>query len=189
MALAITGKMKKISVITSSVAFAGFCLLVFSCSNEPKEEIPAKEPVFSGFHFSLDSIIRVKEGVVHGFELGDSAKAVKAYEPGKPEEEDSDYVLYSYPIDSVSRYTIAYTFAKDTLEEAEIQISSSIDAGTEIFNNLKKYYSEKHTAPLLDKGIYVFNCYDGNKRNFKISLTDNSTSETGIINMLVYREK
>lgn len=183
--------MKRISTFTNSVVYAGICLLMFACSDEPKEKpVIVKERVFKGFHVSLDSIIRKKEGVVHGFELGDSIKVIRAAEPGKPEEEDSDYFLFSYPIDSLSSYTIAYSFVKDTLEEAEIQISSkSIDTGTEILNSLRKYYSEKYTAPLVDKGIYVFNCYDSRKRNFKISLTDNSTAETGIINMLVYREK
>jgi hypothetical protein len=183
--------MKKISTLTSSIVYAGICLLIFSCSNEPKEEpVVVKEPVFKGFHVSLDSIVRKKEGTVHGFELGDSAKAVKAYETLKPVEEDSDYVLFSYPIDSISNYTIAYTFVKDTLDEAELQITSkSIDNGTEILNNLKRYYSEKYAAPLMDKGIYVFSCTGSHKQNFKISLTDNSTAETAIINMLVYREK
>jgi hypothetical protein len=183
--------MKKIPTLTSSIVCAGICLLIFSCSSEPKEEpVVVKERVFKGFHTSLDSIIRKKEGIVHGFELGDSLKLVRAYETGKPEEEDSDYLLFSYPIDSVSNYTIACTFAKDTLEEAELQITSkSIDTGTEILYSLKKYYSEKYTAPLVDKGIYVFNCFDSRKRNFKISLTDNSSAQTAIINVLVYREK
>jgi hypothetical protein len=183
--------MKKIATLTSSIVYAGICLLVFSCSNEPKEpEIVVKEPVLKGFHVSLDSIIRKKEGTIHGFELGDSAKAVRAYEQIKPEEEDSDYVLFSYPIDSLSAYTIAYTFVKDTLDEAEVQITcKSIDAGTLILNSLKQYYSEKYAVPLLDKGVYVFNCFDSRKKNFKISLADNSTAETAIINMLVYREK
>jgi hypothetical protein len=41
----------------------------------------------------------------------------------------------------------------------------------------------------MDNGVYVFNCFDSKKRNFMITISDNSTTETGIINLLIYREK
>lgn len=169
---------------------AGIGLFLFACTSEPENSVPPKERIFKGFHYSLDSILQKKEGIVHGVELSEPLNDVKSKEQKKPDELDVDYCLYNYKVDSLTSYSIAYTFEKDSLDEIELQInSSSLDEGSRILNNIKKYYTEKYTSPLMDKGIYVFNCFDSKKRNFKISLTDNSTTETGIINVLVYREK
>lgn len=162
-----------------------------ACSDEkPQENNVVKERIFKGYHIALDSVIRTPDGVLRGFEPGEKAADIISYEYKKPAESDKDYSFYEYPIDSVSAYTIAYSFVNDTLDEMEVQINSkTIDAASDIMNNLSRYYSQKYAEPLEDKGIYVFNCTDSRKQNFKISLTDNSTAETGIINMLVYREK
>ena len=180
----------KQSVLKKIIISLGIAVVWAGCSSEPEIIVPPKEPVFKGFHYSLDSILRKKEGIVHGVELGQAVNDVKAGESKKPDELDVDYCFYNYRVDSLTSYSIAYSFEKDSLDEIEVQINStSLDEGTEILNSIKKYYTEKYTSPLMDKGIYVFNCFDSKKRNFKISLTDNSTTETGVINMLVYKEK
>lgn len=163
--------------------------VVYSCSEEPKHTEVIKERIFPEFPVTLDSVIKVKDGVIRGFELGAARKNVEAFEYKKPEESDQEYLLYSYPIDSTDDYSIAYTFVNDTLDGVEVNIrSNNMDLSTEVINSLKKYYREKYTSPMMDKGIYVFNCFDSRKINFHISLTDNSTETKGIINMLVYRE-
>ena len=170
--------------------FAAASGILVACSGDPENIVPPKEQVFKGFHHALDSILQKKEGIVHGVELSEPLNDVKSKEKKKPDELDVDYCLYNYKVDSLTSYSVAYSFVNDSLDEMEVQINStSQDEGATILGNIKKYYTEKYTAPLMDKGIYVFNCFDSKKKNFKISLTDNSTTETGVINMLVYREK
>lgn len=169
--------------------------LIYSCSpNKPKEDekhTPGdKKHVFEGYHYSLDTILRSKNGIIHSIELGEKLNDVKTKEGKKPDEMDVDYCLYNYKIDSISNYMIAYSFTDDSLSEIEVIIkTSSLDKGAEILNAIKKYYRDKYTSPLMDKGVYVFNCFDSKKRNFSISISDNSTTETSIIDVLVYREK
>lgn len=175
--------------ILLSAAFISAALM-YSCSGNQEEKVPEKELIFKGYHYSLDTILKTKEGIIHNIELGEKLNDVKSKESKKPDEMDVDYCLYNYKIDSISNYSVAYNFVGDSLDEIEVQINStSLDNGTVILNAIKKYYSDKYTAPLMDKGVYVFSCFDSKKRNFMITISDNSTSETGIINLLIYREK
>jgi hypothetical protein len=78
----------------------------------------------------------------------------------------------------------------DTISEIEVLITSqSGDEGDKILTDLKKYYAAKYTAPIMDKGFFVFNCFDGKKKNFTITLTDNGGTSNSAIEMLIYREK
>lgn len=163
--------------------------ILFSCSNEKPVE-PPKERIFKGYDVSLDSVVRSPKGIIRGLELGAKIGEVKAAEKNAPVEFDVDYYYYESVVDSLTTYSVAYTFVHDSLDEIEIQIhSTSLDAGAVILNDIKKYYQQKYTAPLMDQGVYVFNCFDSRKRNFKLSLTDNSGMEKAIISILVYREK
>ena len=165
-------------------------IIVFnsSCSNHKEQD--ELNRIFPEYHFALDSIINDSIGIIHGTELGNKLNDVKSKEYKKPDELDVDYLLYNFTVDSLTKYDIAYNFTGDTLTEIEARIQcKSIDEAGKILESLKNYYRVKYTAPLMDKGVYVFNCFDSQKRNFSISLTDNSTTETGIINFLVYKEE
>ncbi|MFL5754116.1 MAG: hypothetical protein ACJ76F_11960 [Bacteroidia bacterium] len=163
--------------------------LAFSCSNEQPHKQP-KERIFKGYDVSLDSVIRNQQGIIRGLELGAKIGEVKAAEPNLPVEFDVDYYYYEGKVDSLTSYSVAYTFVHDSLDEIEIKIHSlSLDAGATILNDIKKYYQQKYTAPLMDQGVYVFNCFDSRKRNFKLSLSDNSGIDMAHISLLVYREK
>ena len=168
--------------------FAVCIVFISSCSTQKeKDEI---NRIFPDYHFALDSIIKDSTGIIHGVELGNKLNDVKSKELKNPDELDVDYLLYNFTVDSTTKFDIAYNFAGDTLSEIEARIqSNSIDEAGKILESLKNYYRIKYTAPLMDKGVYVFNCFDSQKRNFSISLTDNSTTEIGIINLLVYKEE
>jgi len=175
-------QIKKIFFIVISIA------LISSCST--KKEQDEKNRIFPDYHFALDSIIKDSIGIIHGAELGFKLNDIKSKEFKKPDELDVDYLLYNFNVDSITKYDIVYTFVEDTLSEIEARIQcKSLDEAGKILESLKNYYRVKYTAPLMDKGVYVFNCFDSKKRNFSISLTDISTTETGIINLLVYHEE
>ena len=128
--------------------------------------------------------------MICGLELGDSKKTIPSVQIKNAGQSEKDHLSYVQKIDSLTKYDILYSLENDTISEIEVLIScQSHDLGDRILNDFKNYYREKYTAPMMDKGYLVFNCFDGRKRNFKISLTDNSSGETSLINLLFYREK
>jgi len=40
-----------------------------------------------------------------------------------------------------------------------------------------------------DQGQVVYNCFEGQRKPFVVSLSDNSTPVKGIINLLIYKDK
>ncbi len=166
-----------------------FILVVcIRCGNSTVEI--KKERIFKEYAVALDSILKTPEGIVHGLELGASAGEVKAAEAVHPAEVDEGYSYYERKVDSLTSYSIAFTFVKDTLDEIELQVNcKNPDLGADLLNDIKTYYQQKYTAPVMDKGIYVYNCFDSRKRSFTISLTDNSGINNTVINILIYREK
>jgi hypothetical protein len=167
-------------------------LLVSSCNNhsESNESAIDKKRIFPEYHYALDSIIKSENGIIGGIELGQSKQIIPAFQVNKAIEKAANHITCEQKIDSISKYSITYSLENDTINEIEIHITSnSSDEGDKILNDLKKYYQIKYTAPMMDKGYFVFNCFDSNKRNFTITLTDNSSTSNSVIDILVYREK
>ena len=163
-------------------------LLISSCNNHSDSE--GTKRVFPKYHYALDSVIKSSNGIIGGIELGQSKMVIPAIQLSKALEKTAKHITYEQRIDSVSKYSISYLMEHDTITEIEVHITSdNSDEGDIILQDLKTYYSTKYTAPMMDKGYFVFNCFDSNKRNFTITLTDNSGPSNSIIDMLVYREK
>jgi len=181
--------------LASSIFKLANCLIVAlvisSCSNHPAtKETPAVNRIFPEYHYALDSVIKSKDGILSGIELGQSKKLIPSREIIQAIEKDGSHITFEQRIDSVSKYNITYSFENDTITEIEVLITSqNSDEGDKILGDLKKYYQQKYTAPIMDKGYFVFNCFDSKKRNFTITLTDNSGASNSVIDMFVYREK
>jgi hypothetical protein len=167
-------------------------LMVSSCNHttdKDKEEVVTNR-VFADYHYALDSVIKSKEGIICGIELGQSVKLIPAREVNQAIEKANDHITFEQKIDSVSKYAITYSFENDTITEMEVLIASqNSEEGEKILTDLKNYYSKKYTAPMMDKGYFVFSCFDSKKQNFTITLTDNSGTSNSVIDMYVYREK
>lgn len=175
-------------VLTSAVL--GVIFLVYSCNHSESGTSVESKRTFPEYHYALDSIIKSKEGILGGIELGQSKNVIPVREIKQAIEKSANHITFEQKIDSISKYNITYSLENDTITEIEIQIiSQSSDEGDKILADLKKYYQQKYTAPLMDKGYFVFNCFDSKKRNFTITLTDISDPNNSIIDMSVYREK
>jgi hypothetical protein len=169
--------------------YAGVAMVLFSCKNE-KETVAETPRIFPEYHYALDSVIKSPQGIVSGVELGQSIKFIPIAQQKASVENSKDHIIYEQKIDSLTRYSINYSLENDTISEIEVLITSqSEDEGEKILNDLKKYYSTKYTAPVMDKGFFVFNCFDGKKKNFTITLTDNGGNSNSAIEMMIYREK
>ena len=170
------------------LAFIG--LVVVSCKNTPEVVEQKKPRIFPEYHVELDEIIRSKEGVIRGVDLNSKATLITKTETSQPSDVDEDYLYFEYKIDSVTNYSVTYNLNKDSLDEVEVQINcSDLDLSSKLFNDLKTYYEKKLPNPTEDKGFVVYNCFEGQRKPFVVSLTDNSTPSMGIINLLIYKDK
>ena len=162
-----------------------------ACTETKPEEKPiVKERVFPGFHPLLDELVRTKDGVFRGLELNANAAKIRAVEYSEPAESSESHLYYEYKVDSVTNYSIDYTLQNDSLEEIQIQINTTdMDLSSYLFCDLKDYYANKLPNPTEDKGQVVYNCFEGQRKPFVVSLSDNSTPAMGIISMLIYKDK
>ena len=168
-----------------------FIALSFSACQENPKAVEEKKPrIFPEYSEALDEIIRSKEGVIRGIDLNSKADVITKSETKPPSEVAHDYLYFEYAIDSITNYSVAYNLQKDSLDEVEVQINcNDLDLSARLFTDLKTYYEKKLPNPTEDKGFVVYNCFEGQRKPFVVSLTDNSSPNKGIINLLIYRDK
>ncbi len=165
-------------------------LIAFACSEVKKEEPKIKARIFPGYHILLDEIIRSKDGVFRGLNLNANATEIKKAEGAEPSENSEGHLYYEYKADSLTNYSIEYTLNKDSLEEINLQINTSdLELSSYLFCDFKDYYANKLPNPTEDKGYVVYNCFEGQRKPFVVSLSDNSSPTQGIINMVIYKDK
>lgn len=170
--------------------FFASLLLLFSCENEQKNTPPVTHRVFEGYHVFLDEIVRTRHGVFRGIDLNASMDSVKKLESVEPKEIGPNQLYYEFQADSLTDYSIEYTFSGDSLQEINVQISSNDqELISYLFCDLKDYYSNKLPNPIEDQGYVVYNCYEGQRKPFVVTLSDNSSPTKGIINMLIYKDQ
>ena len=162
----------------------------FSCQENPKVAEQKKPRIFPEYSEVLDEIIRSKEGVIRGIDLNSKAVLITKTETKQPSEVAHDYLYFEYTIDSITNYSVAYNLQKDSLDEVEVQINcNDLDLSSRLFTDLKTYYEKKLPNPTEDKGFVVYNCFEGQRKPFVVSLTNNSSPNKGIINLVIYRDK
>lgn len=164
--------------------------MLAACGGEGKKQPVQKERVFPGYHVLLDTIVRSDSGIFRGLTLNSSVDAVKLVEPGEPAEVSEGHLYYEYQADSTTNYSIDYAFENDTLNEINVQVNSiDMDLSNYLFCDLKDFYASRLPNPTEDKGYVVYNCFEGQRMPFVVSLSDNSTTAVGIINMVIYRDR
>ncbi len=179
--LSLRGKFIKIFAVLSF-------LLYFSCRNE-KEEIKTIPRAFEGYHVYLDSILISKKGLARGLSLNIPYDSVLKHEKIPPVEKKTEKLYYEYRIDSLTDYTVEYFFNNDSLFEIDIKIyTTNVDLANYLYCDLKDYYSFIVPENIEEKGYVVYNCVEGERRPFVISLSDYSTTHKGIIHLTIYKD-
>ncbi len=177
-------RIKIVLVITSCVFF------IFGCHQDKKEEIKTVPRIFEGYHPLLDKIVLTKQGVFRGLDLNARADSIKKIENVEPIETSPGHLYFEYKVDALTNYSIDYTLNRDSLEEINVQINSNdLELTSYLFCDLKDYYANKLPNPTEDKGYVVYNCFEGQRKPFVVSLSDNSSPSKGIINMVIYKDK
>jgi hypothetical protein len=175
----------KIVSLTLSLA-----LILASCKEEKKEEPTSKQRVFPGYHVLLDEVIRSKDGIFRGLNLNVNAQTIKKVESSVPSDTTEGHLYFEYQADSLTDYSVDYTLNNDSLEEINVQINTNdLELSSYLFCDLKDYYANKLPHSTEDKGYVVYNCFEGQRKPFVVSLTDNSSPTKGIINMVIYKDK
>lgn len=163
---------------------------IFSCKTDERNKEPKKDRIFEGYHAYLDEIIKSKQGVFRGLNLNSSPDSIKTAETKPPVEKSPGNLFFEYKIDSVTNYSINYAFNKDSLEEINVQINcKDVELTSYLFCDLKDYYANKLPNPTEDQGSVVYNCFEGQRKPFVVSLSDNSSPSRGVINMYIYKDK
>lgn len=178
--------MKKTQHLIALILFFSF----ISCKTDETAKEQKKDRVFEGYHAYLDEIIKSKRGVFRGLNLNSSPDSIKIAESTTPIEKSPGNLFFEYKIDSLTNYSINYTFSKDSLEEINVQINcNDVELTSYLFCDLKDYYANKLPNPTEDQGSVVYNCFEGQRKPFVVSLSDNSSPSRGVINMYIYKDK
>ncbi len=168
------------------------CLLFQQCQNLSKEEktdvLPTR--IFSQYSIYTEKIIKNDSSIIHGLNLNVSKATIVKVEQQSPVVEKEDTLVFNYQIDNLVSYSIKYSLQNDSLEEINVWIySNHPDSSAVIFKDLKDYYQKKLPNPIEDKGYVVYNCVQGERRPFVVSISDFSTPNKGQINLVIYKDK
>jgi hypothetical protein len=164
--------------------------IILSCNRGEKQTQEVKVRLFPEYDVALDDIIKSKNGIIRGLELNTITDSIIKYEGKEAIEKDSTSLYYEYEINDNLNYSLTYILQGDSLEEVNVQINSNdIDLSAKIFTDLKTFYEKKLPNPTEDKGYVVYNCFEGQRKPYVVSLTDNSSPTKGIINLVIYKDK
>lgn len=164
--------------------------ILISCNRGEQQTQQIKERLFPEYDVALDDIIKSKNGIIRGLELNTVVDSIIAHEGKEAVEKDSSSLYYEYEINDNLNYSLTYILQGDSLEEVSVQINSNdIDLSSKIFTDLKTFYEKKLPNPTEDKGYVVYNCFEGQRKPYVVSLTDNSSPTKGIINLVIYKDK
>lgn len=170
--------------------FVSLTITFFLFACEPEQKVVEKPRIFPEYDIALDELLKTPNGVIRGIMLNTKADSIKKIETAEALEADSASLYYEYKIDSMMDYSITYNLVNDSLEEIDVQINcKDLDQSSKIFTDLKTYYEKKLPNPTEDKGYVVYNCFEGQRKPFVVSLTDNSSPTQGIINLVIYKDK
>ena len=177
----------------TSLLIALLGLLCFASCKDEEKPVESRKPahrVFEGYHPLLDEIIKSKQGVFRGLDLNARSEQIMVLENAEPAETSPGHLYYEYQAASLTIYSIDYSLENDSLEEINLQINTKdMDLSTYLFCDLKDYYANKLPNPTEDQGYVVYNCFEGQRKPFVVSLSDNSSPTMGIINMVIYKDK
>ncbi len=172
------------------IGYLVFTFFIMACGNTEKPKTTEKQRVFPQYHLALDEIVKTNNGVIRGINLNSKSDSIKKTEGTNPVEAEKDRLYFEYNIDSLTNYSIEYSLMSDSLEEINVQVNcKDLDVSSKIYTDLKDYYEKKLPNPVEDQGQVVYNCFEGQRKPFVVSLSDNSTPTTGIINLVIYKDK
>ncbi len=113
--------------------FAGF---ISGCGEKKK---------FSEYSEGFRKLARADEGIFRGYEPGMSFQAVKNAEPGRPVQEEKDYLFYEYREKNGEMFTLEFVFDQGILQEFRLDgyYIAKGDART-LFLEIKEFFESRY---------------------------------------------
>jgi len=149
----------------------------------------------------IELLLGKKDGIFRNVTFGIDPKTAKASEKRTPDETDTNYILYTLPIDtvnvdsvneeidSVSYFTIAYNFDQQKLNEIDEDVfveTDSIAAG--LTQRLSEYFTSKYGESASGSDTKVWSFTNKGKK-MKVTLSDQSAEyDYGKLSMVFYCE-
>lgn len=168
-------------------------VIVFQqCQNLPadKKQTNIQKRIFPEYSEYTEKIIKSDSSLIRGLNINVSKSHILKAEQQSPVLDKQDTLEFKYQIDNIISYSVRYTLNNDSLEEINIWVySNNSDITAQIFNELRDYYQKKLPNPIEDKGYVVYNCVQGERRPFVVSISDFSLPNKGQINLVIYKDK
>jgi len=176
--------------ISYVIAFFAPIFFVMSSCKQNTDSVATK------YEYVFENVIRSDKGLFRGSNLGDSVTAILAKEPGKPREEEKNYLYYEYKIDSAATFNVRYTFDERGLNEIEsdIFIANDTNLAEETFNKFKKYLDDHYGESETERGYNVWSVKSEKYGDVMIDLNNelpafNSKNAIGKISLWIYTDK
>lgn len=180
----------KIKSIIPSAQWYVFALVIFSVFSCKQPKSPLTE-----FGTTFENVMLSDVGAFRGFSFGDSIGLIQNKETGKPVEEDTDYLYYEYPLNSLGSFNIAYNFDERGLNEihSDIFLNNQKDA-EDIFNKFKTYFDQHYGLSQNQMGFSIWSVKSDKYGDVKINLSEESADFTvdkapGKIAVWIYPDK
>jgi hypothetical protein len=189
-------RLMKFSLFTALAIASGLCF--YACKHSSDQNNPPKPAQKISL---IELLIGKKDGVFRNVTFGVDPKTVKASEKRAPDETDTNYILYTLPIDtlnidsvneeidSVSYFTIAYNFDQQKLNEIDEDVfvaSDSIAAG--LAQRLSDYFTNKYGESATGSDTKVWS-FTSKGKKMKVTLSDQSAEyDYGKLSMVFYCE-
>jgi len=178
--------------INNTPYIIAFIALLFFAAPSCKQDTAS----VAKYGYVFENVVRSDDGLFRGFNLGDSISAVVAKEPGKPIEEEKNYLYYEYKLDSTATFNVRYTFDERGLNEIESDIfivnDTNLAEGT--FNKFKKYLDEHYGESKTERGYNVWSVKSEKYGEVMIDLNNelpafNAKNAIGKISLWIYTDK
>jgi len=189
--------MKSQKNYTSSIVIAAIlCITFVSCRNNKNAKI-------SPYQISLIQLL-VGDGAnqFRKISLGVDVKSVLAIEKKKPDENDTNYIFYSLPmdtlypdsvnetVDTLNYFTVAYNFDQQKLNEIDEDVYLSSDSSAAILlGRLSDYFTTKYGEGIKESDHIIWKMKKVNGKLPKVSLSDESEEyDYGKLSLVYYLE-
>jgi len=134
--------------------------------------------------------------------LGMDTKAILAAEKKKPDENDTNYIFYSLPmdtlypdsvnetVDTLNYYTVAYNFDQQNLNEIDEDIFMATDSmAASLHGRLSDYFTNKYGDGIKESDHIIWKLKKIGSKTAKLSLSDESEEyDYGKLSLVYYLE-
>ncbi|HEV7231366.1 MAG TPA: hypothetical protein VGO45_08570, partial [Bacteroidia bacterium] len=153
-----------------------FCL--FACAIfaacQGKKEIPSASEAPSYTDSVIVRIFGSDTGLFRGVSLGMTLPQVKTLQKGKPEEEEEDYLSYSFGFKDTLQGNYYYNF-EEGLDEIGIDIYREKQKECNwIFDRLKTYFTKKYGPFRSENRLLIWHVNNQGKEGAEVTLADES---------------